>query len=880
MISLQRVTCKTGKHYYTKDCYYTKEGSIENSEWFGIGAKNQGLEGKVDPNAFQKILKSYTNKKNGEEARAALDLTFSAPKSVSLACLVNNDQRIMQAHHNAVNTALSFVEKRYSYTRVGSKENREILVTGNITAAKFTHDISREKDPQLHTHCVVFNKVQRPDGQWRSFHNDGIFNNSKLIGFVYQNQLAHEIQKLGYGVLLKNNGTFEIEGYTDAQIQEFSKRTNKIKELGCKTKKEERSAKLLNRPAKGKAFSRELLQEKWQQEANSVGIAHPKPDLNRTMHPKFYAQFSKVNIEDAVKHLSERDVRFKKEEIEKYFLSKNIGKIPLQSYQHEIEKLTKSGFLIEYKKGFYTTKKALIIEKSIVESIKVGKEKFAPIIEQEVPQKIFSKELDLTKGQKEALVTSLKTKDQFIAWQGVAGSGKTTAMKILKEISVDQEFQIKGFAPSAEAAQTLEKDSGIGSNTVASLLVTEETKNFNNKNKEIWIVDEAGLLCARDCEKLMEKSIYQNARVIFVGDTKQMSAVDAGNPFKLMQEKGIATAYLHESKRQKTALLKESVDLIVAHKIKEGLNKIKSNIIEIRDHDKKIDFIESEYTKLSMKEQEQTLILSATNEERKQITDKIRKTLTEQGKLKDSIQITHLVAKNQTTQERKSILNHNINDVLIFYKDHKNLGIEKERQYVIKSIDQKNEKLVLQEQNAPSRRHMSISPRISGFINYEQRKIDVAVGDKLRCTKNDNKIKVRNGQSFLVTGTQDNQVTLKSTTGRFLDFSNKNPIHLDHDYVNTVYSSQGKTCDKVIISGNKSFGKEMLYVAVSRARFSAVIATSNTDEFLKSSLKEQTKVSAMSLITEDTKNLTKGMNISQDSIDASKVSVKKSVKMR
>lgn len=863
MISLSRVNAKMGKNYYTQDAYYTKENGVENSEWFGLGAKIHNLSGQIDADTFQNLLNDTaknSNAKNGESARVAIDLTFSAPKSVSLAGLVGGDKRIIEAHNKAVNTALKAVEERFSWTRTGSKENRQVKIAGNITAAKFMHDVSRAKDPQLHTHCVVLNKVQRADGQWRSLHNDGVFNNSKYLGFVYQNELAYELKQIGYDIQIKQNGTFEIKGYDEKQLQEFSKRTKKINELNCKTKKQERAEKLLNRPSKGKAIPREILLEKWKGEAESVGIKQPAPIKQKTnitiKEAGFEAQLAQKSVRDGIAHASERDVRFKKEELEKFVLSQNIGQIKNYTYQMAIDKLKQNGELIEYKKGYFTTKNALLIESRIISSIEVGKDKFKPIVENGPKQNLNLNDLNLTKGQKDALDTSLKTPDQFIAWQGVAGSGKTHAMKILREIAMEQGFQIRGFAPSAEAAQTLENDSKISSNTVASLLVKDEPKIFNHGNKEIWVVDEAGLLGARDCDKLMEKATYQNARVIFVGDTKQMSAVEAGNPFKLMQEKGIQTVYLNESKRQKTAILKESVDLIASHKVLEGLSKIRSNIVEIKDDDKKFDFIEKEYTKLNQKEQDKTLILAATNDERKKITDRIRTTLTEQGKLKDHIQSTHLVAKNQSTQERKSILNHNIGDVLIFYKDHKKIGVTKESQYVVRDIDVKNEKIILQEKNDPSNKQIFISPKItSQFINYEERKIDVAVGDKIRCTKNDSKMKIRNGQSFYVTSTQNNQITLKSASGRTLTFSNKNPVHLEHDYVNTVYSSQGKTCDRVIISGSKSFGKEMLYVALSRAEFSAVIVTQDRSEFMSCTQVSKAKVSAIELVKKsDLKN--------------------------
>lgn len=852
MISLSRVSAKMSASYYTKDCYYTKENTIHNSEWYGQGASILGLAGKIDPKVFQGQLNAITQNTNAskkEDARIAIDVTFSAPKSVSIASLVGGDKRIIEAHNNAVNSALKTIEERFSWTRTGSKENRQIEVANNIIAAKFEHDVSRAKDPQLHTHCVILNKVQRVDGQWRSLHNDGIFNHSKYLGFIYQNELAYELKNIGYEVLLNRNGTFDIKGYDEKQLQEFSKRTRKIKELNCKTKKQERIEKLLDRPSKGKAIPREVLLEKWQEEAASVGIKHPIPNKkNLNIDLKTQHVFAQKLLEDGIKHITERDVRFKQEDLEKFVISQNIGQISSKSYERGINRLKISGELIEYKKGYFTTKEALLIEGNIIKSIEVGKEKFTSIIAKDIPQKIFSEELNLTNGQKDALVTSLKTKDQFIAWQGVAGAGKTYAMDILREIATDQGFKIKGFAPSAEAAQTLEKDSSIPSRTVTSLLVKEEPKIFNHGNKEIWIVDEAGLLCARDCEKLMEKATYQNARVIFVGDTKQMSAIEAGNPFKLMQVKGIEIARLNESIRQKENNLKTSVDLISKDKIHDGLNKISKDIIEIQDSLKKFEFIKHKYTNLSPQEQEKTLVLASTNDERKQITDLIRTDLINKKQIKDQITITQLVQKNMTLQESKSALNYQVGDVLVFYKDNKQDRLWKNTQYVVREIDIKKQILLLNEDITESNKSVRFSPLKGGFSSYEMKKIPIATGDKVRCTKNDNLFKIRNGQDFIITSTKNNQVKIKSKSGREISFSTNNPLHLDHNYVNTVYSSQGKTCDRVIIAGNKSFGKEMLYVALSRAKYEATVVTQNKDDFIKAVANSKAKISAFDLM--------------------------------
>ncbi|PMB24298.1 hypothetical protein CEN45_08475 [Fischerella thermalis CCMEE 5198] len=151
----------------------------------------------------------------------------------------------------------------------------------------------------------------------------------------------------------------------------------------------------------------------------------------------------------------------------------------------------------------------------------------------------------LTNGQRRAIALAATTTDQVIAWQGVAVAGKTYGLRLYKELAESKGYGVEGFAPSAEAADGLARGTGIGSETIASLLYSQSTSNQSLlPGKEIWIVDEASLLSAKDAYALLQRANEQQARVILVGDTQQLSAVEAGNPFKSLQAGGMAIARL------------------------------------------------------------------------------------------------------------------------------------------------------------------------------------------------------------------------------------------------------------------------------------------------------------------------------------------------
>ena len=227
-----------GASYYERDGYYAKDDPEHQaaSAWAGKGAEELGLKGPVEARTFRQVLEGSVpdgsgrqlgkRGKDGEIAhRPGRDLTFSVPKSVSLAALVGGDRRIVEAHDRAVATTLAWVEKNAAETRMKVPETGRMERIGNqkIVAATFRHDTSRNLDPQLHTHAVLANMVQGGDGKWRTMANEGLYARQKLIGMLYRNELAAGLGKLGYDIEKTHaDGRFEIAGVPRAAIEAFS----------------------------------------------------------------------------------------------------------------------------------------------------------------------------------------------------------------------------------------------------------------------------------------------------------------------------------------------------------------------------------------------------------------------------------------------------------------------------------------------------------------------------------------------------------------------------------------------------------------------------------------------------------------------------------
>ncbi|MYF07455.1 MAG: relaxase domain-containing protein, partial [Rhodospirillaceae bacterium] len=284
-----------GASYYERDGYYAKDSEEhrEASAWAGRGAEELGLKGPVDPGTFRAVLEGRVpdgserqlgrRGKDGEILhRPGRDLTFSAPKSVSIAALVGGDGRILEAHDRAVAATLAWIEKHAAETRMKSPDTGQMTRVGNqkIVAGTFRHDTSRNLDPQLHTHAVLANMVQGEDGKWRTMANDGLYAKQKLIGMLYRSELAAGLSKLGYDIEKSHaDGRFEIAGVPRKAIAAFSTRRAEIEAameargLGASAdnpRLAERAA-LMTRAAKRDIDRREL-RGVWQHQAADLGF--------------------------------------------------------------------------------------------------------------------------------------------------------------------------------------------------------------------------------------------------------------------------------------------------------------------------------------------------------------------------------------------------------------------------------------------------------------------------------------------------------------------------------------------------------------------------------------------------------------------------------
>ncbi|MEA5451843.1 MobF family relaxase [Leptolyngbya sp. CCNP1308] len=844
MLSTSNLSAAQAETYYTKEDYYSAEEAAHPTKWVGKGAASLGLAGVVNQQEFSQMLsgqapdgRSLTGKAiDPEKRRAATDFTFSAPKSVSIAALVQQDERVLEAHHQAVAQALSVLEERYAQTRISTEAGRMKVTTVNIAAAVFTHSTSREAEPQLHSHCVVMNATQLDDGRWFSLSNEAAIANQKLLGQIYQNELAVALKQQGYQIEPKAHGQFELAGYSPELLKAFSTRRQQILKLieeweatGSENNRAMReTAALVSRKRKPKEVDEGLLQRGWNALIQLKGLDLPELPKGVTQAVGDQPPAKSV-IDAAIQHCGERESVFRQTTLERFVFEHELG---MQGFEAIEGAIVLSPELIKVANGKFTTQTALNLELNTIRLMQQGRGQVAAIVPSGTQVESLVSH-SLNSEQQNAVGMAATTPDAVMAWQGVAGAGKTYALSVLKDLAQRQGYMIQGLAPSAEAAHVLGESLGIQTTTVARLLVSQPLDE--PPQLTLWIVDEAGLLSMKDAHALLRRAALEQARVLLVGDTRQLSAVEAGNPFKSLHAGGMTTAYLETHRRQQTGVLRSAVELVAQGQVNEGIELLaQAGCVKEGDQpQKRIQQVAADYLALTAEERESTLVLAGTNAERLALTQAMRSGLQDEGALvADGFVVQSLHRKDLTTAQASCLKAYTPGDVLVPIQDYRKQGLIRGEQYRVIAVNQEDQQVVLE---TPSGSVLSINPAACPRKTvYTTQAIPVAVGDRLKWTRNNPQAGIRNGQGFVVTELKaDGTATIRDGAGQTATINLSGNQYIDYAWVRTTYSSQGKTAERVLALLGETTNREAFYVAISRAKRAVTLYTTSQADLVR-----------------------------------------------
>lgn len=775
MLSIKPVgSSKQEVNYYADlgEDYYV-DGGEPPGRWWGDGAEALGLSGIVQPMAFRNLLAgksadgqtALVQNAGRENRRAAFDLTFSVPKSVSITRAIADDEmarQIDRACNTASRKVFDAVQQLCGFTRRGGAGR--LTEPAKLVAAVFRHETARGlqdnvPDPNLHYHMVLCNVAVREDGTTATFHGRTLFRPQMkmALGALFRTELSKQLEEIGLATSRaetdcgRKASWFELESVPAKVIEAFSKRRKQIvewlKEHGQTGAKAAERAALSTRQVKS-CFSRESLSTAWKSVAARLGLTPEKLQRrNLTIFPHDSDSEAKLAVERGLKQLTNDRGHFTETELLRYAAQegqcRRVGidqvfaavRTTLQS-ETEIVRLQ----IVNGERRF-TTPEILQLEQKIFHAAEASRADDRTVAENAAIAEVLKQHPTLRPEQAEAVrhITAKPGRIQCV--NGMAGTGKTFMLGVARDVWTATGLEVVGTALAAKAAQGLQEGSGIESTHVHRLLWELQNEKRTLTDRTVLVVDEAGMIGTRMMAELVSLTEKSNSKLVLVGDHRQLQAIDFGAPFRGLAER-IGVAELREITRQRERWARTAVSELASGQAKSALEKFAARgllrISDDRDRSiaRLVDDWKSEYEKGS-----DTRIFAGTRMETATVNRMCQQVLLKDG--------------------------------------------------------------TLREQSISVGRH------------------EIHIGDRVVVTRNNSALMVRNGTQGTVVGidARRNELQLSIENGLTVRIDIDSFPHIDLGYCTTTHKGQGQTVESAfVLVGGSMTDRELSYVQSSRAR--------------------------------------------------------------
>lgn len=556
----------SGKLYYMKlsqEDYYLKQGCGDPpGVWMGRGARELGLSGDVSAADFCRLFDGYspsgealTQNHNHANRRPAFDLTFSAPKSFGNIRAVAEPElaaRMDEAHRLSALAGIDYLEREATFTRIGA-QGAEVVEGHGLTVAAFQHLISRELDPQPHIHCVAFNFTKGPDGQHRTLDGHELYLHKMAAGAAYRAELSHWCEQMGLAVE-RDRFSFRIVGVSKALEAETSKRSEQIgRAVGDPEASAALRAKatLETREPKSDVDRGQLMGE-WRETAARHGLTaesarslfqgrsrdrEPGQELREVMDlavEKFSQGGASTITPRKLAELAFVEAQCRG-------LTANDVRLATWGTLEHARRQTPGGRLVYLGQDqggdeHFTTPKIFDLEKDIIRMAEESRRDRSHRVGEGALARALAAKPTLRPEQRDAVraITQDDGSVKFVC--GWAGTGKTYMLDCAREAWEHAGLQVLGVAVSGKAAQGLGQEAHMKSDSLAKLLWDLEHPGPRAKfgpldRRTVVCVDEAGMVGTEQFHRLMTHANEAGAKLVCVGDEKQIQAIDAGGGF-------------------------------------------------------------------------------------------------------------------------------------------------------------------------------------------------------------------------------------------------------------------------------------------------------------------------------------------------------------
>lgn len=550
-----RIQRKVFNYYTDKDNYYVL-GSM-GERWAGRGAEQLGLQGSVDKDVFTRLLEGklpdgadLSRMQDGSNKhRPGYDLTFSAPKSVSVMAMLGGDKRLIDAHNQAVDFAVRQVEALAS-TRVMTDGQSETVLTGNLVMALFNHDTSRDQEPQLHTHAVVANVTQH-NGEWKTLSSDkvgktgfieNVYANQIAFGRLYREKLKEQVEALGYETeVVGKHGMWEMPG---VPVEAFSGRSQAIREaVGEDASLKSRDVAALDTRKSKQHVDPEVRMAEWMQTLKETGFdirayrdAADQRAETRTQTPGPASQDGpdvQQAVTQAIAGLSERKVQFTYTDV----LARTVGILPpengvIERARAGIDEAISREQLIplDREKGLFTSGIHVLDELSV-------RALSRDIMKQNRVTVHPEKSVPRTAGYSDAVSVLAQDRPSLAIVSGQGGAaGQRERVAELVMMAREQGREVQIIAADRRSQMNLKQDERLSGELITGRRQLQEGMAFTPGNTVI--VDQGEKLSLKETLTLLDGAARHNVQVL-ITDSGQRTGT--GSALMAMKDAGVNT---------------------------------------------------------------------------------------------------------------------------------------------------------------------------------------------------------------------------------------------------------------------------------------------------------------------------------------------------
>jgi hypothetical protein len=667
----------------------------------------------------------------------------------------------------------------------------------------------------------VFNATSDKEERcWKALEARGMYDAIRYGTAVYRNELASRVQQIGYRIIPAKHG-FEIEGVSSGTLKRFSKRAQQrdavVKEmeekLGRKLSNNEIShAVHQSRAKKVKGISTAEVRERQLSELSaderqSLEILRASVQSNRL--PRI-ALVENQALNHAIEHVFERKSVAPEHELLDVALSHRLGAVDLNHLKGAVKH---SPNLVKTERGF-STKEIVAMELNLIETVNAGCDSVAPLHPGYRPADWLGED------QRRAIYHVLRTSDRITGLRGLAGSGKTTALRELVAACKEANIEPLFCAPTAAATDVLRKE-GFEAKTLQSLLLSKPILT----ERQLIVLDEAGAVGMDDMKRLFDSA--KGCRIILSGDTGQHASVARGDALRILERHSdFKSGQLTAIRRQHKAEYRKAVELAAQKRTAEAFAQLErmGAITELAGDELHGSAAKS-YVK-ALAEYKSALLVAPTWTEIEAVTDKVRAELKSAGRLAleektfqvfDSLSWTE-AQKRDARQYRPGMAIH-------FHR--RGHGFNKNETVAVVAVE--NDSLKVQRADGTE----TFFPLGQGAALCdvgEKRKLKVAAGDKLLLQSNSAAVRKHfiNGELVEVRAIQGDSVLLAD--GRVIPADYRT---FTHGYAVTSHAAQGKTVDEVLLVASSrslpAINQEQFYVSISRGRERCQIFTDDSE---------------------------------------------------